>query len=31
MTVDADQTGTCPNVFDAGLPSIAYHHLHKPR
>lgn len=28
MTID--QTATCPNVFDAGLPIIAYDHLTDP-
>ena len=27
MAVDTFQASTCPNVFDAGLPSIAYDHL----
>src|SRR5258708_5603007 len=30
MTIDTVPAGTCPNVFDAGLPSIAYQHLHNP-
>jgi cytochrome P450 len=30
MTSDTVPTGTCQNVFDAGLPSIAYDHLHNP-
>ena len=30
MTIDTVQASTCPNVFDAGLPTIAYDHLHSP-
>jgi cytochrome P450 len=30
MTIDTVPIGTCPNVFDAGLPSVAYDHLHDP-
>jgi uncharacterized protein YjlB len=30
MAIDTVQASTCPNVFDAGLPSIAYGHLHSP-
>ncbi|MGH3632829.1 MAG: cytochrome P450 [Mycobacterium sp.] len=28
MTIDTVPTSTCPSVFEAGLPSIAYDHLH---
>ena len=27
MTADTVPISTCPNVFDAGMPSIAYDHL----
>lgn len=30
MTIDTIPTGSCPSVFDAGLPTIAYDHLHDP-
>ncbi|MDX6655045.1 MAG: hypothetical protein QOH18_2315 [Solirubrobacterales bacterium] len=30
MTTDAIRTTSCPNVFDAGLPTIAYDHLTDP-
>jgi uncharacterized protein YjlB len=28
--LDTVPASTCPNVFDAGLASIAYHHIHHP-
>jgi cytochrome P450 len=30
MTIDTVAARTCPNFFEAGLPSIAYDHLHNP-
>ena len=30
MTTDTIHTGSCPNVFEAGLPTIAYDHLTDP-
>lgn len=30
MTADATATRSCPNVFDAGLPILAYEHLDNP-
>jgi cytochrome P450 len=30
MTVDTISTGRCPNVFDAGLPILAYEHVRNP-
>jgi cytochrome P450 len=30
MTIDTVPTSTCPNFFEAALPSIAYDHLHNP-
>ena len=30
MAIGTVQASTCPNVFDAGLASIAYHYLHNP-
>lgn len=30
MTVDTMPTPVCPNAFDAGLPILAYEHLHDP-
>ena len=30
MTVDATPTRGCPNVFDAGLPILAYDHVSDP-
>jgi cytochrome P450 len=30
MTTDAIRTTSCPNVFEAGLPTIAYDHLTDP-
>jgi hypothetical protein len=30
MTTDTIDTGSCPSVFDAGLPTVAYDHLCDP-
>jgi hypothetical protein len=30
MTIDSAHAGTCPNVFDAELPSIAYDDIVSP-
>ena len=30
MTVDTMPTRSCPNVFEAGLPILAYEHLEIP-
>jgi hypothetical protein len=30
MTTNTVPSSTYPNIFDAGLPSIAYDHLHSP-